>query len=58
MIVQTCYSLYALVFVELDSNNRLVKVQMFELFSALCLYSEEGYQLTLDSLQYYKVTNL
>ncbi|XP_019851227.1 PREDICTED: inverted formin-2-like [Amphimedon queenslandica] len=39
---------------ELDSNNRLVKVQVFELLSALSLYSEEGHSLALDALTHYK----
>lgn len=40
---------------ELDSNNRLVKIQVFELLSALSLYSEEGHSLALDALEHYKV---
>jgi hypothetical protein len=41
---------------ELDSANKLVKVQVFELLSALCLYSEEGHTLALDALNNYKKT--
>ena len=41
--------------IELDSANKLVKVQVFELLSALCLYSEEGHTLALDALNNYKV---
>ena len=39
----------------LDTNNGRVKMQVFELLSALCLYSEEGYQLSLEALDDYKV---
>lgn len=45
-------------FPELDSNNRLVKVQVFELLSALSVYSEEGHGLALDALNHYKVLRL
>ena len=40
----------------LDTNNSLVKIQIFELLSGLCLYSEEGYQLALEALTDYKVS--
>ena len=33
----------------------MVKKQVFELLSALSVYSEEGYQLTLTALDSYKV---
>ncbi len=46
-----------LVYTVLDTNNGLVKTQVFELLSALCLYSEDGYQLALDALDDYKVIN-
>lgn len=39
----------------LDTNNGLVKTQVFELLSALCVYAEEGYKLALDALEDYKV---
>ncbi|XP_045594801.2 inverted formin-2 isoform X1 [Procambarus clarkii] len=39
----------------LDSRNMLVKKQVFELLSALCVYSEKGHALALDSLNNYKV---
>ena len=42
----------------LDTNNGLVKTQVFELLSALCLYSEDGYQLALDALDDYKVLHM
>ena len=44
-----------LVYLVLDTNNGLVKTQVFELLSGLCLYSEAGYQLALDALDDYKV---
>ncbi|XP_053399778.1 inverted formin-2-like isoform X2 [Mercenaria mercenaria] len=39
----------------LDTNNVMVKKQVFELLSALCVYSTEGYQLTLAALDSFKV---
>ena len=30
-------------------------MQVFEMLSALCLYSPEGYKLALDALEDYKV---
>jgi hypothetical protein len=42
-------------FPALDTNNVLVKKQVFELLSALCVYSSDGYKLALDSLESYKV---
>jgi len=39
----------------LDTNNCLVKLQVFELLSALCVYGDEGYKLALDALENYKV---
>ena len=39
----------------LDTNNVMVKKQVFELLSALCVYSPEGYQLTLNALDSFKV---
>ncbi|XP_068243484.1 inverted formin-2-like [Palaemon carinicauda] len=39
----------------LDSKNMLVKKQVFELLSALCVYSEKGHLLALDSLNNYRV---
>ncbi|XP_021344592.1 inverted formin-2-like isoform X2 [Mizuhopecten yessoensis] len=38
----------------LDTNNVMVKKQVFELLSALCVYSSEGYVLALDALESYK----
>ncbi|KAL4230753.1 hypothetical protein ACF0H5_011128 [Mactra antiquata] len=39
----------------LDTNNVMVKKQVFELLSALCVYSSDGYQLTLTALDSFKV---
>lgn len=39
----------------LDSRNMLVRKQVFELLSALCVYSECGHALALDALNNYKV---
>ncbi|CAL4065974.1 unnamed protein product, partial [Meganyctiphanes norvegica] len=39
----------------LDSKNMLVKKQVFELLSALCMYSQKGHDLSLDALNNYKV---
>ena len=39
----------------LDTSNVMVKRQVFELLSALCVYSEEGHQLALEALENYKV---
>ncbi|XP_062592916.1 inverted formin-2-like, partial [Saccostrea cucullata] len=38
----------------LDTNNVMVKKQVFELLSALCVYSNEGYRLTMDALDSFK----
>lgn len=43
-------------FSALDTNNVMVKKQVFELLSALCVYSSEGYQLTLKALDSFKVS--
>lgn len=42
----------------LDTNNSLVKMQIFELLSALCLYSEDGNKLALEALGDYKARKL
>ena len=39
----------------LDTNNVLVKMQIFELLSGLCMYSEGGYSVALDALADYRV---
>ncbi|XP_025087489.1 LOW QUALITY PROTEIN: inverted formin-2-like [Pomacea canaliculata] len=38
----------------LGTDNMMVKMQIFELLSALCVYSRDGYYLTLDALEKYK----
>ena len=45
------------VFAALDTNNVMVKKQVFELLSALCVYSGEGYRLTMDALDSFKVSS-
>jgi len=40
----------------LDTNNVMVKKQVFELLSALCVYSPDGYGLALEALESYKVS--
>ncbi|XP_054709724.1 inverted formin-2-like [Uloborus diversus] len=40
----------------LCSENPLVKKQLFEFMSTLCIFSEEGHHLTLDTLESYRVT--
>ncbi|XP_052125552.1 inverted formin-2-like [Frankliniella occidentalis] len=39
----------------LDTPNALVKKQVFELLSALCVYNADGYARSLDALEHYKV---
>jgi hypothetical protein len=39
----------------LDTNNIVVKKQVLELFSALCLYSEDGYNVAMVAFDYFKV---
>lgn len=39
----------------LDTNNVTVKKQVFELLSALCAYSSNGYKRTIETLEHYKV---
>lgn len=39
----------------LETDNLMVKMQIFELLSALCLYSKDGFYLTLDALEKYKL---
>ncbi|XP_052280011.1 inverted formin-2-like [Dreissena polymorpha] len=38
----------------LETKNIMVKMQIFELLSALCVYSKDGYYLTLDALERYR----
>ncbi len=39
----------------LNTNNQMVKKQVFELLSALCVYNQDGYELAIDALEDYKV---
>lgn len=39
----------------LDTNNEIVKKQVFELLSALCAYSRSGYCRAIETLETYKV---
>ena len=39
----------------LDTGNTMVKKQVFEMLSGVCLYSSRGYELALSSLEYFKV---
>ncbi|CAH1267428.1 INF2 [Branchiostoma lanceolatum] len=39
----------------LDTENTMVKKQVFELLSAICVYSLEGYELAIDALENYKL---
>lgn len=41
----------------LDTTNVTVKKQVFELLSALCAYSTEGYDRALETLEHYKVSH-
>ncbi|KAF6017613.1 form3 [Bugula neritina] len=38
----------------LDTTNTVVKKQVIELLSALCVYSSEGYDRALSALQHFK----
>ena len=40
----------------LNASNTLMKQQLFELLSAVCLYNNRGYQLALSSFDYSKVS--
>ena len=40
----------------LDTNNESVKKQVIELLSALCAYSQLGYNRAIETLDQYKVT--
>ena len=39
----------------LDTGNLMVKIQLMEIWSCVCLYSPRGYELALESLEAYKV---
>ncbi|XP_065896686.1 inverted formin-2-like isoform X2 [Dysidea avara] len=38
----------------LTSNNALMKIEVLELLSAVCMYSDEGHQLVTEALIHYK----
>lgn len=40
----------------LDTNNEIVKKQVFELLSALCAYSRSGYCRAIETLENFKVS--
>ncbi|XP_071504248.1 inverted formin-2-like [Diadema antillarum] len=40
----------------LDTENAPVKKQVYELLSALCMYSADGYSRAIDALEHYKVS--
>lgn len=44
-----------LFFAALDTTNTVVKKQVIELLSALCVYSNDGYERALSALEHYKV---
>ena len=46
--------IYLFYFSALDTTNVQVKKQVFELLSALCVYSAEGYNRALEALEHYK----
>ena len=39
----------------MDTTNIMIKKQVLELLSAVLMYNDVGYSLTLDSLDFYKV---
>ena len=41
-------------FSAMDTTNVQIKKQVFELLSALCVYSAEGYKRALEALEHYK----
>lgn len=41
----------------LDTQNATVKKQVFELLSALCAYSPDGYARAIETLEFYKVNS-
>ena len=38
----------------MDTTNVQIKKQVFELLSALCVYSADGYKRALEALEHYK----
>ena len=53
------YALSGCVFVclraALEKDDPTVKIRIFELLSAICVYSPEGYMRVIDVLEHYKV---
>lgn len=47
---------FGLFFTALDKSNVTSKKQVFELLSAMCVYSKEGYARALEALEHYKVS--
>lgn len=41
---------------ELDSRNVLLKIQIWELLSAMCVFNEEGHTTVLEALEHYRVS--
>ena len=39
----------------MDTSNMMVKTQVFELLSAMTVYSPEGYNIAVDALEDFKV---
>lgn len=44
-------------FAVLSSQNTTVKLQVFELLCAICIFSPSGHALALDALQHFKVVH-
>ena len=40
----------------MDTSNTMMKKQILEMLASVLLYSENGYQLVLDSLDLYRVS--
>ena len=51
----TYFLFFSPICVALDTSNVMVKMQVFDLLSAVTLYSELGYVLALQSLEDYQV---
>ena len=48
--------LYSSNITALSTNNVVLKKAVYELLAALCVYSTEGYNLVIDALETYKVS--
>ena len=42
--------------VGLTSDSAMMKIEVFELLSAVCMYSDKGHQLMTEALTHYKVS--